>query len=171
MCASAVIIAPMDINLLSAILWGLFATGLLTIIMVGSQGLGWSRMSLPFLIGTAFSSKRRTAVIAGALFHFSAGCVFAILYALVFEQWNRVSIWLGLSLGLYHGLFMLVVVVSLLPAIHPRMAGKHHGPAPFPQLEPPGFLGIHYGLRTPLITMTAHLVYGATLGAFYQLNS
>ena len=160
----------MNINLLSAVLWGLFATGLLTIIMMGSQGLGWSRISLPFMIGTAFSPNRRRALIAGVTVHFALGCAFAILYALVFEQWNRANVLLGLTLGFYHGLFMLVVVVSLLPSIHPLMRGKHHGPMPTPLLEPPGFLAIHYGIRTPIITMAAHLVYGAVIGAFYQLH-
>lgn len=161
----------MDVNLLSALLWGLFATGLLTIIMMGSQGVGWSRISLPFMIGTAFSANRRRALIAGTIAHFGAGCIFAILYALVFEQWNRANLVLGLTLGLYHGLFMLVVVVSLLPSVHPRMRGKHHGPTPTPLLEPPGFLGTHYGIRTPIVTMVAHLVYGGIIGAFYQLHA
>ena len=160
----------MDINLFSAVLWGLFATGVLTIVMMGSQGLGWSRISLPFMIGTAFSPSRRRALLAGTAVHFAMGCAFAILYALVFEQWNRTGLLLGVTLGLYHGVFMLVVVVALLPSIHPRMRGKHHGPSPTPLLEPPGFLAIHYGIRTPVITMAAHLIYGGIIGAFYQLH-
>lgn len=160
----------MSIQLGSILLWGLFATGLLTLIMSGSQGLGWSRISFPFMIGSIFSSRRSRAMLFGIGLHFVLGEVFALLYALVFESWGRATWWLGLLLGLYHGLFMLTVVLSILPTIHPRMAGKHHGPTPTRQLEPPGFMALHYGHRTPVITLLAHLVYGATLGAFYPIT-
>jgi hypothetical protein len=37
-------------------------------------------------------------------------------------------------------------------------------------LQPPGFLALNYGRRTPLVTVAAHLLYGAILGAFYRLE-
>jgi hypothetical protein len=30
-------------------------------------------------------------------------------------------------------------------------------------------MALHYGRRTPLITIIAHILYGAVLGAFYRL--
>ena len=38
-----------------------------------------------------------------------------------------------------------------------------------PRGERPGFLALHYGRRTPLATLFAHLAYGGILGAFYHL--
>ena len=38
------------------LLWGLVATVAMTTILQAGQGLGYSRMSLPFLVGTFFSS-------------------------------------------------------------------------------------------------------------------
>lgn len=35
-------------------------------------------------------------------------------------------------------------------------------------LEPPGFLALHYGYQTPMVTMLAHLSYGIVLGALYR---
>jgi len=60
--------------------------------------------------------------------------------------------------------------LSALGAMHPRMASEQQGPTPTRQLEPPGFLALNYGRRTPLSVLLAHLVYGAILGAFYRLK-
>jgi cytochrome c biogenesis protein CcdA len=151
----------------AALLWGVFATGVLTLLMAASQGLGWSRMSFPFMIGSMVTSHRSRAMGLGFLLHFVFGVGFAVLYVLVFEAWRQTAWWLGGLLGIFHGLFILVVVMPALPDLHPRMAGKHHGPTPTRQLEPPGVLGLNYGRTTPAITLIAHVVYGVLLGAFY----
>jgi hypothetical protein len=49
------------------------------------------------------------------------------------------------------------------------MASEYHGVTQRRQLEPPGFLAMNYGYRTPFTTVLGQLVYGATLGAFVQL--
>ena len=49
------------------------------------------------------------------------------------------------------------------------MASELRGPEPTKALEPPGFLALNYGRRTPLVTLVAHAVYGLILGAFYHL--
>ena len=43
-------------------------------------------------------------------------------------------------------------------------------PTPTRQLEPPGFMALNYGRRTPITVILAHLVYGGILGAFYRLK-
>jgi Na+-transporting methylmalonyl-CoA/oxaloacetate decarboxylase gamma subunit len=157
----------LSLDLGAALLWGLFATGVLTLLMAASQGLGWSRMSFPFMVGSMATSRRSRAMVLGFALHVGFGVAFAVLYALVFEGWQRATWWLGGLLGVFHGLFILIVVMPALPGLHPRMAGKHHGPTPTRQLEPPGFMGLNYGRTTPAITLIAHVVYGMLLGAFY----
>jgi hypothetical protein len=49
------------------------------------------------------------------------------------------------------------------------MASAQHGPEPTRNLEPPGFLALNYGRRTPIIALLAHMVYGIVIGAFYHL--
>ena len=93
----------------------------------------------------------------------------AIVYAAVFQSWGRATWWLGASIGLVQGLFLLTAVMPLLPSIHPRMASEQWGPTPTKQLEPPGFMGMHYGRRTPISVLIAHVAYGAIQGAFYHL--
>jgi hypothetical protein len=157
------------VNLGSALLWGFVATIVLTATMQGAQGLGISRMSVPFIVGTMFTADRSRAALIGVGVHFLNGWVFALLYALIFESWRRATWWLGAGLGLFHGLVVLVLVMPLLPAVHRRMASELRGPEPTRELEPPGFMALHYGRRTPLVTLVAHMAYGAVLGGFYHL--
>jgi hypothetical protein len=156
-------------NLESILLWGFVATIVLTAIMQGGQSLGLSRISLPFMLGTMFTASRDRAAMIGFLVHLVAGWLFAAIYALAFESWHRATWWLGAGIGLVHGLAVLVVLMPVLPGFHPRMATEQRGPEPTRELEPPGFLALHYGRRTPLLTLLAHLIYGAILGAFYRL--
>ncbi|HET6577267.1 MAG TPA: hypothetical protein VFG66_03040 [Gemmatimonadales bacterium] len=156
-------------NFGSILLWGFVATIVLTALMQGGQSLGLSRMSLPFMLGTMFTASRDRAAMVGFLVHLVAGWLFATIYALAFESWHRATWWLGAGIGLVHGLAVLVVLMPVLPDFHPRMATEQRGPEPTRELEPPGFLALNYGRRTPLLTLLAHLVYGAILGAFYRL--
>ena len=156
-------------NLPSILFWGFVATIVLTTLMSAGQGLGLSRMAIPFMVGTMFTPNRDLARLIGFLVHLIVGWVFALLYALAFESWHRSTWWLGAGIGLLHGLVILVAIMPLLPAMHPRMASEHQGPEPTRGLEPPGFLALNYGRRTPLLILIAHLAYGAILGGFYHL--
>ena len=147
------------------LLWGLLATLVLTLVEQGSQGLGLSRLSLPFLIGTWFTGRRARANLLGFLLNLLGGWVFAFLYFLVLSALGSVHAWSGALLGLLHALFLLVVVLPLLPYVHPRMASTYDGPTRIRRLEPPGFMGLNYGYRTPLTTLVGHMLYGAILGA------
>mgnify|MGYP001367797883 CR=1 FL=1 len=50
-----------------------------------------------------------------------------------------------------------------------RMATDARGPEPTRELEPPGFMALNYGRRTPLVTLLAHVIFGAILGMFYRV--
>lgn len=154
-------------NLEGALLWGFAATAVLTVLMEASQGLGLSRMSLPFVLGTVVTSDRDTAMLWGGLMHFVNGWVFAFVYIAIFDQFTQATWWLGAIIGAVHALLVLLVLLPVLPDLHPRMASERHGPTPTRLLQPPGFLGLNYGVRTPLVTIGAHLAYGIMLGAFY----
>jgi hypothetical protein len=78
------------------------------------------------------------------------------------------SLWFGALIGLVHGTFVIVVVLPVLPGMHPRMASEIRGPTVVEQLEPPGFLGKNYGYPTPISVVIAHVVFGAILGGFYE---
>ncbi len=145
--------------------WGFAATVVLTTVMAGTQGFGLTRMSLPFLLGTLVTPDRDRAKVAGVAIHLVNGWMFALIYLSVFRMWGGGGLVRGVLVGAVHALFVLTVVFPLLPGIHPRMAGQHRGPTAPRQLEPPGFLALHYGYQTPAWVFVAHLVYGAILGA------
>ena len=114
-------------NLPGVLLWGFAATIVLTTTMAIGQGVGYTRMSMPFLVGTMFTPARDRAMVIGFCVHVANGMIFALFYA-VLPTVNRV-------------------------------------------LQPPGFLALNYGRRTPFVTIVAHLLYGAIIGAFYHLAS
>jgi hypothetical protein len=151
-------------------LWGLVATGAMTTILEGSQGLGLSRLSLPFLCGAFFTDDRRWALAIGFVVYTLGGWAFAFLYYALFASIGMFTWWLGALAGLAHGLFLLVCVLPLLPFGHPRMASEYHGASELRRIEPPGFLAMNYGVRTPLVTLLGQAIYGATLGGFLQLH-
>jgi hypothetical protein len=157
-------------NVPSALLWGFVATIILTALMSGAQGLGFSRMSIPFLLGTMLTPDRDRAPLIGFVVHLVDGWLFAFVYVAAFESWGEATWWLGAITGLVHAVGVLTIGMPLLPGIHPRMASEHRGPEPTRALEPPGFLALNYGRGTPAITVVAHVLYGAVLGAFYRIG-
>jgi hypothetical protein len=156
-------------NFPSALLSGFIATIVLASTMSASEGLGVSRMSLPDMLGTMFTADRNRAGPIGFIVHLVNGWLFALVYALIFERWHHTTWWLGASVGLAHGLAVLLVLMPLMPGLHPRMASERTGPQPTRALEPPGFLGLNYGRGTPIVTLLAHVIYGAVIGGFYRL--
>lgn len=154
----------------SWLLWGFLATLLLTTVSAVTQGLGFTRMNIPYLLGTMFTPDRDRARVYGFFAHLGIGWVFSLLYVLIFRALGEADWWHGALIGLLHALFVLVVVAVLLPGVHPRMASEQHGPEAGRVLEPPGFLALNYGIQTPLSVFVSHAVFGAVLGAFYRLH-
>jgi len=152
-------------EIITILIWGFVATAALSGVMFGAQRLGYSRLSLPFLIGTMFTGDRASANAAGLLVYLLGGWLFAFVYYFIFASFGRTGWHLGLILGAVHGFVLLVMFLPLLPHLHPRMASEYDGPGHMRRLQPPGFLALHYGYRTPLTTILAHAVYGAILGS------
>lgn len=152
------------------LLWGLLATGLLTTLLRASQALHLTRMDVPFLLGTMFTGDRDRTKLVGFVVHFLNGWWMALLYAAFFHGFHLATWWFGALMGLAHAAFVLVVILPLLPALHPRMASDYRGPDVTPMLEPPGFLARNYGYQTPLATSIAHVAYGIVLGGCYGLE-
>jgi hypothetical protein len=150
-------------------LWGFVATVVLSTLLTGSQGLGLTRISLPYMLGTIFTPNRDRAKVIGFFMHLANGWLFALVYGAAFEWWGKAGIARGALIGFIHATFVLTVGMKILPGLHPRMASETEGPSVRRQLEPPGFLALHYGYRTPLSVVLAHVLYGMILGAFYRL--
>jgi uncharacterized membrane protein YagU involved in acid resistance len=150
------------------LLWGFAATLILTVLLSASRPLGFTRMDLPFMLGTIFTSNRNHAPWLGFAAHLTMGWLFAMIYGAAFESAGLPTWWFGAAIGLVHGASVLTVGLEIMNYIHPRMARPYQGPTPTRQLEPQGYLALNYGKGTPLITLLGHVVYGAVLGAFYS---
>jgi uncharacterized membrane protein YagU involved in acid resistance len=160
----------MNINWSSWLLWGFASTIVLTSIVAGSHGFGITRMNMPYLLGTMFTPDRDRAKLIGIFLHFANGWIFSLVYVAAFQITGRSTWWFGAAIGLVQAIFVLAVALPALPALHPRVANEQYGPTVVRQLEPPGFFGLHYGIRTPISVIVAHLVFGAILGGFYSLR-
>ena len=156
--------------------WGALAGGfvgtlVLATALSGATELRLTRMDLPFLLGTAFSADRLRAKLIGYVLHFVAGLVFALVYYAVFVAIGHASWRLGLLFGFAHALFAGTVLVNvILPVVHPRMATSHSAANTEALLEPPGFMLMNYGQATPVVTVLAHLLYGAIVGAMIAVR-
>lgn len=155
--------------------WGAIAGGfagtlVLTTVLRAASELGLTRMDLPFLLGSAFSSDRTRAKALGYVLHFVAGLVFALVYSLIFLAIGRSGWWLGASFGVVHGLFSGITLVNvLLPLVHPHMGTPSTAATSVALLEPPGFMMLNYGPQTPLVSLAAHIVYGTVVGGFISM--
>ncbi len=154
----------------SWLLWGFVGTVVLTSIMAGSQGAGLTRMNIPYMLGTMFTPNRDRAKLIGFAVHLVNGWLFSLIYVAAFHAWGGATWWRGALIGFVHAAFVLTAGMRLMPGLHPRMASEQQGPTVTRQLEPPGFLALNYGYRTPAFALLAHLVFGAILGGFYRFT-
>jgi hypothetical protein len=153
-----------------SLLAGFAGTLVLTTLEAGAQQLNLTRMSVPYLLGTAFTRSRDRAKVIGFFTHLVNGQLFALLYVAIFHALGQGGILRGAFIGLVHSAVVLLVVMPLLPSIHPRMASLHQGPTHLRQLEPPGPFALHYGVSTPVVVVLSHVVFGALVGALAPIH-
>lgn len=154
-------------DILGLVVGALLGTFVMTAIMEAAQAVRVTRISIPFMLGAMVSQRRATIRVAGFAMHLVNGLIFALGYALFFEALDRSDWWVGAIAGALHGALALVILLPVLPEVHPRMATDDQGPEPTPMLQPPGFLALNYGTRTPLVTILAHVAYGGIIAALY----
>jgi hypothetical protein len=158
------------VSVWGALAGGLIGTVVLTTALRAASELGWTRMDIPFLLGAAFSAHRLRAKAIGYALHFAFGLLFAVAYFAIFLAIDHSGWWLGAVFGLGHALFAGTALVNvLLPLVHPRMANPLTAAGSTPLLEAPGFLLTNYGRSTPIVTVLAHIAYGAIVGGFTSL--
>ena len=158
------------LELIRVMAWGLIATAVLTALSLAAQNLGWSRLNFPMLLGTLFTGDRAAANVLGFLLYLLVGWLMSFVYYLIFALIGAARWWIGMAVGLLHGLLLLTVALPLLPYIHPRVASEFDGPDATRRLEPPGFLALHYGNRTPAVLLLAYAAYGTLLGWGYAMK-
>jgi hypothetical protein len=153
-----------------ALIGGVAGTFVLTSLLRAATELRRTRIDLPFLLGTVVTADRQRAKLVGYFLHLVAGLLFSLVYYLGFVGLGRAGWLLGAGFGAVHGLFAMTTLVNvLLPAIHPRMGSSLSSVDSTALLEAPGFLMLNYGRATPIVTLIAHVLYGAIIGGFVSL--
>ena len=155
---------PLAQSIFLILVWGFIATLVMTSILFVSQNLGWSRLNMPYLLGSFFTGARHEANVLGFMVYMLGGWFFAFVYYLIFSVVGASNAWVGSIAGLVHATLLLSVALPMLSYVHPRIASEFDGPDTRKVLEPPGFLGLHYGYRTPLVLLVAQTSYGAIVG-------
>ena len=153
--------------------WGLFglvATAALTAALITAQLAGLTRLDFPLVLGTLVTEDPDRARVVGFLIHLCAGQGFALGYAATFALLHRATWWIGALLALLHVGIALTVLLPLLPGVHPRMASQRAGLTSTAVLEPPGMLGVNYGVQTPAVAVVIHVIYGIVLGLLLQAD-
>lgn len=150
------------------IFWGFVASLALVTTESIIQGLGFTRLNLPLILGAAITPNRDRARALGVALHILMGWLFSLFYVIAMNFLGGPTWYRGVAIGLCHALAICVVGWQALPGIHPRMASETHGPTATRMLEPPGFMGLNYGVTTPLAVFLTHAIFGAVLGAFYR---
>jgi hypothetical protein len=150
---------------------GIAGTLILTTMLRAASELRITRIDLPFLLGTVVTVDRRRAKLIGYLVHVVIGLLFSLAYYVGFVGLRRSGWLLGAGFGAIHGLFAVTVLVNvLLPVVHPRMGDSSSSVDSAALLEAPGFLLLNYGRATPVVTLGAHVIYGAVVGGFVSLG-
>jgi hypothetical protein len=155
----------------AALIGGVAGTFVLTSLLRAATELRRTRIDLPFLLGTVVTADRQRAKLVGYILHLVVGLLFSLVYYLGFVGLGRAGWLLGAGFGVIHGGFAMTEVVNvLLPAIHPRMGSTLSSvDSTAALLEAPGFLMLNYGRATPIVTLIAHVLYGAIVGGFVSL--
>ncbi len=149
---------------------GLLGTLVLTTLMRVASELGWTRMDFALLLGTAVTENRRKARAIGYIFHVVLGLVFAFVYGAVFNLIGWSTWWLGGLFGAIHAVFVSTVVVNvLLPVVHPLMGTSETAANDTALIEPPGFLMLNYGRNSFVVTLAAHILFGAIVGGTHGM--
>jgi hypothetical protein len=88
----------------------------------------------------------------------------------VFRLLGWSSWWLGALFGAVHAVFVGTVIINvLLPVVHPLMGTPDTAANQAPLIEPPGFLMVNYGRNTFVVTLIAHVMFGAIVGGTYRM--
>jgi len=98
-------------NWSSWLVWGFAGTVVLTSLMSASQGFGFSRMNLPYMLGTMVTPNRDRAKVYGIAMHLMNGWLFSLVYVAAFQVTRLFTWWFGTTIGIVLGFFVLMVLM------------------------------------------------------------
>ncbi len=139
---------------------GITGAVVMTVLMFLGRAFGLTALNLEMALGSMLTQTLGAATwILGFGMHLIAGGVFALVYAWGFENISHHSgAGTGTWYGVIHTLISGIVVLGLMPAVHPLIPEV---------LAAPGMFAINYGALTATAFIALHLIYGAVVGSMY----
>ena len=153
----------MDWDFGAAVLAGLVATGVMTILLYMGRMMMPEKMTMNILHmeGTMVTRNTGQAYVAGFMMHFMLGVGFAIIHTLLFQVFDLESdlvLW-GIGFGIGHWV-LVGIGMGMMGGIHPMMKnGDMLAPGAFVKNFPP---------MTVMGFLMVHIVYGLTVGLVYD---
>lgn len=169
-----------EFDVVAGLVAGLVGGVVMTLMMNGAKAAGMTNMPpMPLVMGSMVSGERKTAMAMGAVAHFivMGTVVFGLAYAALFTAFDNDAWWVGLAIGVVHGLVVGVMAMPMMPKMHPRMdddATALPGAETVTEtpgglrVAAPGLLGSRWGGMTPVGLIMGHAVYGVVVALVYQ---
>lgn len=150
-------------NFWRAFLAGVVGGAIMTLLIAMARLLGMTTMDLELKLGSMISQEvNATSWVTGLVMHLIISGLIACIYAVGFEYVAHKASWLiGLGFAVIH---------TIIGGIFVGMMGQIHPLMPSDALPAPGPFAINFGTMTTVGFIVAHLIYGAIVGAMYEVT-
>src|SRR5436190_8171532 len=105
---------PLAQSIFLILVWGFIGTLVMTSLLFISQNVGWSRLNMPYLLGSFFTGARHESNVLGFLLYMLGGWLFAFLYYLIFSAAGGSNWWIGGMTGFVHATLLLALALPML---------------------------------------------------------
>ncbi len=145
-------------NALSAVIAGIVATTVFTMVLVMAPRMGMPKMDIVSLLGSMFSTKSNP--VLGWTLHLMMGVVFALAYAFLWWLGFGAATWgIGLIFGAIHWL-IVGMVMGMIPMVH---VGIKRGAVQAPGL----WMTKNGGAMAFMGGLVGHAIFGAVVALVY----
>ena len=145
-------------NILNAVIAGLVATVVFTMILMMAPKMGLPKMDIVSLLGSMFGKPNQAL---GWMMHLMMGVVFAVIYAFLWSSGIGAATWTsGLVFGAVYWL-IVGMVMAMIPMMH---AGIKSGAVQAPGIWMTGNGG---GVMAFMGGLVGHAIFGAVVALVY----
>lgn len=148
-------------NVLSAIIAGLAATLVMSMVLALAPKMGFPKMDIVGMLSTMFSKK--SLPVLGWMMHLMMGIIFALIYAFLWSKGIGGAVWIyGLVFGAVHWLIVGVIFL-MVPMLH---VGIRSGIAKAPGLY---MTGNGNSWKAFVGGLMGHMIFGLVVALLYAL--
>jgi len=145
-------------NILNAVIAGLVATIVFTMVLMMAPKMGMPKMDIVSLLGSMFGKPNQAL---GWMMHLMMGMVFALIYAFLWSNGIGAATWTsGLVFGAVHWL-IVGMVMAMIPMMH---AGIKSGAVQAPGMWMTGNGG---GVMAFMGGLVGHAIFGVVVALVY----